>query len=306
MSKLAYLGPQGTFCEAALRLLEPDAERLPCANVGAALDAARDGEADGAVVPLENSVEGAITQTLDELAGGRPLHITGEWLLPVEFSLLVRPGTELAQIKRVITHPAAHTQCRGYIERELPGAVVIAASSTAAAAQEVASPESPYDAAISPAIAGEYYALDAIASNIGDRSDTVTRFIKVNRPGRLSEPTGADRTSLVAFLRDDHPGALLEMLSEFAVRGVNLTRIESRPTGDGIGRYFFHFDLEGHIADARVGEAVAGLHRLCDDVRFLGSYPRADRLPTQIKEGTADADFAEAADWLTKIRAGRA
>jgi prephenate dehydratase len=306
MSKLAYLGPEGTFCEAALRILAPEAEHLPCANVGAALDAVRAGEADGAVVPLENSLEGAITQTLDEFAWGEPLLIVGEILLPVEFSLLVRPGTELGQIKRLTTHPAAHTQCRGFIERELPGAVVVSAASTAAAAQEVANPESPYDAAISPAIAGELYGLSEVASNIGDRQDTVTRFVRVSPPGGpLPAPTGADKTSMVAFLKDDHAGALLEMLSEFAVRGINLTRIESRPTGDGIGSYFFHIDCEGHVADARVGEALSGLHRVSSDLRFLGSYPRADRLPTQIKPTTSDGAFAEAANWLERMRSGR-
>ncbi|GAA0395665.1 prephenate dehydratase [Acrocarpospora corrugata] len=305
MSKLAYLGPEGTFCEAALRILAPDAERLPCANVGAALDAVRRGEADGAVVPLENSLEGAITQTLDEFAWGEPLLIIAEVLLPVEFSLLVRPGTEMRQIKRLVTHPAAHTQCRNFIERELPGAVVIHSSSTAAAAQEVSNPESPYDAAISPAIAGELYGLTEVASGVGDRTDTVTRFVQVSARGPIPEPTGADRTSMVAFLKDDHAGALLEMLSEFAVRGINLSRIESRPTGDGIGRYFFHFDCEGHVADARVGEALSGLHRICGDLRFLGSYPRADQIPTQIRPGTGDGDFSEAADWLTKMRAGQ-
>ncbi|MEV0971699.1 prephenate dehydratase [Microtetraspora glauca] len=305
MSKLAYLGPEGTFTEAAVRALAPDAERLPCANVGAALDAVRAGEADGAVVPLENSLEGGIIQTLDEFAWGEPLLIVAEYLLPVEFSLLVRPGTELRQIKRVTTHPAAHTQCRGFIERELAGAVVIPASSTAAAAQEVANPESPYDAAISPAIAGEVYGLTEAASNIGDRNDTVTRFVRVAPPGPIPEPTGADRTSLVAFLKEDHAGALLEMLSEFAVRGVNLTRIESRPTGQGIGNYFFHFDCEGHVADARVGEALSGLHRICGDLRFLGSYPRADQVVTQIRPGTADTDFDEAGGWLGRIRSGQ-
>ncbi|MCC5580412.1 prephenate dehydratase [Microtetraspora sp. AC03309] len=305
MSKLAYLGPEGTFTEAAVRALAPDAERLPCANVGAALDAVRAGEADGAVVPLENSLEGGIIQTLDEFAWGEPLLIVAEYLLPVEFSLLVRPGTELRQIKRVTTHPAAHTQCRGFIERELAGAVVIPASSTAAAAQEVANPESPYDAAISPAIAGEVYGLTEAASNIGDRNDTVTRFVQVAPPGPIPEPTGADRTSLVAFLKEDHAGALLEMLSEFAVRGVNLTRIESRPTGQGIGNYFFHFDCEGHVADARVGEALSGLHRICGDLRFLGSYPRADQVVTQIRPGTADTDFDEAGGWLGRIRSGQ-
>ncbi|WP_433248526.1 prephenate dehydratase [Streptosporangium sp. CA-135522] len=305
MPKLAYLGPEGTFTEEALRILAPQAERLPRANVGAALDAVRRGEADGAVVPLENSLEGAITTTLDELASGEPLLIVGELLLPVEFSLLARPGTALARVKRVFTHPAAITQCRSFVARELPDAVVVAAPSTAAAAQEVALPGSPYDAAIAARIAGEHYGLVELAAGVGDRSDTVTRFVRVSRPGALPEPTGSDRTSLVAFLTDDHPGALLEMLTEFSVRGVNLTRIESRPTGDGIGRYFFHFDLEGHVADARVGEAISGLHRICADVRFLGSYPRADGLSPQIKRGTADGDFAEAMDWLSRIRTGQ-
>jgi prephenate dehydratase len=305
MPRIAYLGPEGTFTEEALRLLEPDAERLPCANVSAAVAAARNGTADGAVVPLENSVEGAIPTTLDEFAWGEPLLITAELLLPVRFSLLARPGTEIGHIKRVYTHPAAITQCRSFCARELPGAVVVSAPSTAAAAQEVALPGSPYDAAIAARIAGEHYGLIELADDIGDRTDTVTRFVKVNPPGTLPAPTGSDRTTLVVFLADDHPGALLEMLTEFSVRGVNLTRIESRPTGDGIGRYFFHFDFEGHIADARVGEALAGLRRVCSEVRFLGSYPRADGVSPQIKRGTADAEFAEAGDWLARIRSGR-
>ncbi|SFJ45357.1 prephenate dehydratase [Streptosporangium canum] len=305
MPKLAYLGPEGTFTEEALRILAPQAERLPRANVSAALDAARRGEADGAVVPLENSLEGAITTTLDEFAWGEPLLITAELLLPVEFSLLARPGTRIGRIKRVFTHPAAITQCRAFIARELPDAVVVAAPSTAAAAQEVALPGSPYDAAVAARIAGEHYGLVELATGIGDRSDTVTRFVRVSRPGPLPEPTGSDRTTLVAFLTDDHPGALLEMLTEFSVRGVNLTRIESRPTGDGIGRYFFHFDFEGHVADARVGEAVSGLHRICADVRFLGSYPRADGLSPQVKRGTANGDFTEATGWLSRIRTGQ-
>ncbi|GLW09835.1 prephenate dehydratase [Microtetraspora sp. NBRC 13810] len=305
MSKLAYLGPEGTFTEEALRILAPEAERLSCPTVGAALEAVRRGVADGAVVPLENSLEGGISSTLDELAWGEQLMITGELLLPVRFSLLAREGTELGHIKRVITHQAAHTQCRGYLARELPDAVVVAAASTAAAAQEVSLPGSPYDAAIGAPIAGEHYGLVQVAGGIGDRDDTVTRFVLVRRPGQLPEPTGADRTSVVAFLGDDHAGALLEMLTEFSVRGVNLTRIESRPTGNGIGSYFFHFDCEGHIADARVGEAVSGLHRILAEVRFLGSYPRADGLPPEISKGTGEPDFTEAADWLTRIRSGR-
>ncbi|MEV0149323.1 MULTISPECIES: prephenate dehydratase [unclassified Nonomuraea] len=305
MPRLAYLGPEGTFTEEALRLLDPGAERLPCPTVSAALAAARGGEADGAVVPLENSVEGAITTTLDEFAWGEPLLINAELLLPVRFSLLAQPGTEMPRVKRVYTHPAAITQCRAFLSRELPDAMVVAAPSTAAAAQEVSLPSSPYDAAIAARIAGEHYGLVELAGDIGDRTDTVTRFVKVARPGGpLPGPTGSDRTTLVVFLADDHPGALLEMLTEFSVRGVNLTRIESRPTGDGIGRYFFHFDFEGHVADARVGEAISGLHRICDEVRFLGSYPRADGVVPRIKRGTADEEFAEAGGWLARIRSG--
>ncbi|MET8002963.1 prephenate dehydratase [Nonomuraea glycinis] len=305
MPRISYLGPEGTFTEEALRLLEPGAEQLSCANVTAALNAVRNGEADGAVVPLENSLEGGITTTLDEFAWGEPLLITAELLLPVRFSLLARPDTEIGHIKRVYSHPAAITQCRAFTSRELPDAVVVSAPSTAAAAQEVALPGSPYDAAIAAPIAGEHYGLVELAGDIGDRSDTVTRFIRVSRPGALPEPTGSDRTTLVVFLADDHPGALLEMLTEFSVRGVNLSRIESRPTRDGIGHYFFHFDFEGHVADARVGEAISGLHRICEQVRFLGSYPRADGVAPQIKRGTADADFSEAGQWLARIRAGQ-
>ncbi len=305
MPRISYLGPEGTFTEEALRLLEPGAEQLSCANVPAALNAVRSGAADGAVVPLENSLEGGITTTLDEFAWGEPLLITAELLLPVRFSLLARPDTEIGHIKRVYSHPAAITQCRAFTNRELPDAVVVSAPSTAAAAQEVALPGSPYDAAIAAPIAGEHYGLVELAGDIGDRSDTVTRFIRVSRPGALPEPTGSDRTTLVVFLADDHPGALLEMLTEFSVRGVNLSRIESRPTRDGIGHYFFHFDFEGHVADARVGEAISGLHRICEQVRFLGSYPRADGVAPQIKRGTADPDFSEAGQWLARIRTGQ-
>ncbi len=301
----AYLGPEGTFSEAALRAMAPEARGLPCVNIPAAMEAVRSGEAEAAVVPLENSLEGAITVTLDEFAWGEHLLITGELLLPVQFSLLAREGMELGDIKRVVSHPAAITQCRNFLARELPDAVVIPAASTAGAARDVSEPGSPFDAAIADPIAAEVYGLVEVAKNIGDRKDTVTRFVRVERPGPLPEPTGADRTSVVAFLKDDHPGALLEMLHEFSVRGINLTRIESRPTRDGIGRYFFHFDCEGHIAEARVGDALAGLHRICAEVRFLGSYPRADAVQPKIKPGTSDEAFAEAAEWLRRMRAGQ-
>jgi prephenate dehydratase len=301
--RYAYLGPAGTFTEAALRALSTGALPEPCPSVPAALEMVRFGTAEAAVVPLENSVEGAVNTTLDELSTGDPLHIAAEVQLPVDFALLVRAGTAREAIKRIVTHPHAEAQCRGWLAANLPEAQVFTAASTAAAAMAVA--DAAYDAAIAAPIAADHYRLETLARGIGDRPDAVTRFVLVTRPAPPPAPTGADRTSLVAFIADDHPGALLEILTEFSVRGVNLTSIHSRPTGDGLGSYCFSIDCEGHVQDARVGEALLGLRRLCTDVRFLGSYPRADRVRPQVRRGTADADHAEAAAWLAAIRHGR-
>jgi prephenate dehydratase len=306
-ARYAYLGPEGTFTEAALRTLPAatKAELQPYPTVGGALDAVRAGDADGALVPIENSVEGSVPVTLDELALGDPLLITREILLPVRFALLGRPGTTLEQVKRIITHPHAEAQCRGWLRRHLPDVVVSRADSTASAAVLVADRGAHYDAAIAAPVAGERYRLSTIAADIGDNPDAVTLFVLVSRPAVPTPPTGADKTSLVAFIRDDHPGALMEILDEFAVRGVNLTRLESRPTGQAIGRYCFSIDAEGHLTDARVGEALMGLRRVCADVRFLGSYPRADRTEATVRPGTGDADFTDARRWLERLREGR-
>ena len=311
--RYAYLGPEGTFTEAALAIAveragpaAAGAEQVPCVTVPAALEAVRAGTADAAIVPLENSIEGGVPATLDELATGEPLSVTGEVLLPVSFSLLARPGTELADVKRVMTHPHAAAQCRGWLAATLPRAEVLTGSSTAAAAASLAEPGSAADAAIAAPIAGRRYGLAELATDIGANSDAITRFVLVARPGAPTAATGADRTTVVVFMGDDHPGALLEILSEFAVRGVNLTRIESRPTGMGLGRYCFSIDCEGHVSEARVGEALMGLRRICPDVRFLGSYPRADGAAPTPRPGVTDPDFAAAASWLTRVRASGA
>jgi prephenate dehydratase len=310
----SYLGPRGTFTEAAVRALHartrpggemPDA--LACPSIQAALEAVRSGVADQGVVPIESSVEGAVTATLDELAVGTELLICAEVLVPVEFALLTRPGTDLTGIKRVGGHPVAQPQCRNWLSANLPHAEWVPAASNSDAARQVA--EGQLDAALAGVFAAELYGLVALATAVHDRDDAVTRFVAVRRPGLLVAPTGADRTSVVAFLADDHPGALMDILGQFSVRDVNLTRIESRPTGDGIGRYCFFIDCEGHVAQARVGEALMGLHRICSSVRFLGSYPQAGAAPGRPAESgpavaTSDADFAEAAAWLGGIRAG--
>ena len=303
--RYAYLGPEGTFTEAALRSLDvaAGAERRPYATVPLVLDAVRAGLARGGVVPIENSVEGGVNVTLDGLATGDRLQIEREIVVPVEFALLGRPGARLDTCKRVATHPHAAAQCRRWLAENLPDAEVTLTSSTAAAAAEVAGPGSAVDAAIAAPLAGEHYGLVALATGIGDNHGAVTRFVLVSRPDAAPPYTGADKTSLVAFIRDDHPGALLEILEEFAVRGVNLSRIESRPTGDGIGRYCFSIDAEGHLEEPRVSEALMGLRRICADVRFLGSYPRADGVRPALRPGTSRADFEHAAGWLAKLRA---
>ena len=303
-ARYAYLGPEGTFTEQALRSL-PAAARAqlqPCATVTLALDAVRCGDADGAVVPIENSVEGSVPVTLDELATGEPLMITREMTVPIAFALAAPAGTDPDDVRRVATHPHAAAQTRRWLALHLPRAQVVHAGSTAAGAAALAEPDPPWEAAICAPLAAERYRLSVLASGIGDNPDAVTRFVLVSRPGPPAPPTGADKTSLVAFIRDDHPGALLELLEEFQLRGVNLSRIESRPTGFGLGRYCFSIDCEGHLADARVADALAALHRVCAAVRYLGSYPRADGQQAPVVDGCADPDFADAMAWLDRIR----
>ena len=307
--RYAYLGPEGTFSEAAVARLATDGPRLardvqpvPCATIGATLDAVRSAAAERAVVPIESSVEGIVTATVDYLAGG-DLLILGETRLPIEFALLAREGTTLADVKTVGGHPQAEGQCRRWLAASLPGREWVPLSSNAEAARRVG--EGDLDAALASAAAAPKYGLVVLVPDVHDRSNAVTRFVEVGAPGALPAPTRSDRTSVAAFLGEDHAGALMEILTEFAVRGINLSTIQSRPTGDGLGSYFFFIDCEGHIDDARVGEAMMGLRRVCAEVRFLGSYPRSDGGRIQVRPGTSDAEFAEAAAWLARLRYGR-
>ena len=306
-TRYAYLGPEGTFAEQALLTIPAAAhsDLQPHPTVTSALDAVRKGTADAALVPLENSVEGAVATTLDELAAGEPLIVVREVVLPVSLCLLARAGTELADVRRVATHPHAHAQCRRWLARMLPEALAVPALSTAAGAAALAEGGASHDATISAPIAAERYHLEVLAADIGDNPQAQTRFVLVGPPASPPIPTGTDRSTLVAYLAEDHPGALLEILTEFAVRGVNLTRIESRPTGERLGRYSFSIDCEGHIDDARVGEALMGLRRVCADVRFLGSYPRADGQAPLVRRGTSDPEFRDASAWLARVRDGR-
>ena len=276
MTTYAYLGPAGTFTEAALRQITKDSDTLvPYSNVTAALDAVRNGSAEKVLVPIENAVEGVVSRTLDELALGTPLVVTAETTLPVSFSLMTLPDRAGNDITKIATHPHAEAQCRAYVAKNYPQAEIVEMSSTAAAAKGLVTGN--YDAAIASEIAAKNYGLKIIASNIGDNTGAVTRFVVAEKPGTMPAPTGNDRTSLVAFIGIDHAGALLEILTEFAKQDVNLTFIQSRPTGLELGHYHFIIDAEGHIADPKVAAAVDGVRSICEDIRFLGSYPRVGK-----------------------------
>lgn len=309
--RYAYLGPTGTFTESALRQVAgPDqAEYLPQPDVVSAIEAVRAGHADHAVVAIESTVEGGVTATLDALAVGSPLVVQREVLVPVGFTLVGRPGVQLADVRRISAHPHAWVQCRRWLTAHLPTVVHVPATSNTAPAALLAEPGADadalgFDAALVPPPAVDHYGLHVLAEHVADNPHAATRFVVVGLPGEIPAPTGADKTTLVVHLPSNEAGALLTMLEQFAARGVNLSRIESRPIGDSLGRYSFSIDAEGHIAEERMGEAFMGLHRVCPQVRYLGSYPRADGLAADVHVGTADGDFRTARDWLRALRGG--
>ncbi|MCL2467225.1 MAG: prephenate dehydratase [Micrococcales bacterium] len=312
--RYAYLGPSGTFTEQALRqVVSPDqAQFLPQPDVTSALDAVRRGEADFAVVAIESTGEGGVTATLDSLATGSPLVLLREMLVPVQFDLAAAPGTTLSDVRRVSAHPHAWVQCRRWLTEHLSAAVHVPATSNTAPAAALAdgccdpSSPPPFDAALVPPAAIDAYGLTALAHQVADSADLITRFVLVGHLGDVPEPTGADKTTLVVHLPDDESGALMNMLEQFTVRGINLSRIESRPIGDALGRYSFSIDCEGHVADSRIGEALMGLHRTCPQVRFLGSYPRADAITPTVVPAARDDAFTEAHQWLCALRTGDA
>ncbi|RJO77070.1 prephenate dehydratase [Nocardia panacis] len=300
MPRIAYFGPSGTFTEMALADLEVAAvfdgpvERIAAPSQGAALDLIRSGAVDGAVVPIESSVEGSIPATLDSLAVGPRLQIIAETELDVRFTILARPGTSLDAVRTLAAYPVAAAQVREWVARIMPEARPYVSASNAAAAEDVAAGRA--DAAVSTALAGARLELATLAAGVADHEDAVTRFVLVTKPRPAPAPTGADRTSIVLELSNE-PGSLMRAFAEFATRSIDLTRIESRPTRTGFGTYRFYLDCVGHIEDTAVSEALKALHRTCH-VRFLGSWPAS--APT----GTPPPDDEPHAEWLTRLRAG--
>jgi prephenate dehydratase len=295
----SFLGPSGTFTEAALAQV-PEAQGKPwraANNVGEALADVVAGRSIAAMIATENSVDGGVSATQDALASVPDLRIIGEYLVPVNFVLVARPGTTLADVTVVNAHPVAYAQCRTWLEATLPShAHILASSNVAAAASLLESGQA--DAAIAPPGIERHHGVTVLARDIGDNPNAVTRFVLVSRTASLPAPTGADKTSLIVELPEDHSGALLEMLEQFATRGVNLSLIQSRPIGDALGRYRFVIDADGHILDERMADALLGLRRFSPNVIFLGSYPRADKQPIQFTSRYDDGIFIEAREWL--------
>jgi len=304
--RIAYLGPEGTFTEAALLKISANGlvpgggspegvTPVPMDSTPAALAAVRSGDADYACVPIENSIEGSVLPTMDHLATGTPLQIFAELTLDVSFAIVVRNGTPAADVATVAAFPVAAAQVRDWLAEHLPKAQLVPANSNAAAAQDVADGRA--DAGVSTALAAERYGLAALATGVVDEPNARTRFVLAGQPARPPGRTGSDRTSVVLRL-DNVPGALVSALTEFAIRDIDLTRIESRPTRKELGTYFFFLDCVGHIDDEAVAEALKALHRRCADVRFLGSWP------TGSAAGSAPPRLDEASRWLTQLREG--
>lgn len=308
MPRVAYLGPQGTFTEAALTQMAAgglipgvpaglsEFTPLACDSADGALAAVRRGDADYACAPIENSIDGSVVPTMDSLAVGAPLQIYAEHTLDVAFSIVVRPGTQAAGVETVAAFPVAAAQVRRWLAEHLPDARIVPTTSNAAAAHDVV--EGRADAGVSTVLAAERLGLATLADGVVDEPNAKTRFVLVGPPGRPPERTGADRTSVVLRL-DNVPGALVSAMTEFAIRDIDLTRIESRPTRIELGTYVFFLDCVGHIDDDPVAQALQALHRRCADVRYLGSWSTGSTV------GMAPPVTDEASDWLAGLREGR-
>lgn len=293
----------GTFTEQAVRSQEDlaHAEHVPYRTVPDVLDAVNDGEVDLGVVPIENSIEGTVNFTQDALAFDQQLLIQREIELDVEHCLLGHQGATLQDLVTVHSIPVATAQCHGFLRRELPGAEVIPATSTAAAAQWVADHHDLTAGAIAPALAAQHFGLAVLARGIEDHAGNRTRFVVVGREG-VPTPTGHDRTALVVYQRADEPGSLISILQEFAARRVNLSNLISRPTKDGgLGDYCFVIYAEGHVADELMADAIRALHAKQGHVKFLGSYPAAGAHAHEAREH-ADARWRRADDWVADLR----
>lgn len=270
VKRLAYLGPPGTFSEEAARLYDPAAQHLPFQSFAAVATAVASGMADEGVMGVENSLGGSVTETLDILIHDTQLLIHHEIVLPIDHYLLVKPGQPPEEIKAVFSHPQALAQCRRFLESCFPKAELVAALSTTSAVEEMMAREGA--AAISTRRAAEIYGAQILASKIQDQEENATRFVILGAED--SPPTGDDKTSLAFAFAEDKPGLLVAVLQEFSSRGINLSKVESRPTKERLGEYIFLVDIIGHKEDAIVREALRSVEEKATFFKIFGSYPR--------------------------------
>ncbi len=302
--RIGFLGPPGTFSEEAL-LSEPDlaaAEVVPLPTFPDVVAAVEAGQTDLGFLAIENSIEGTVNTNLDALVFERDLLIVREVVLVIQQNLLAPPGTQLEEIKRVVSFPHATAQCRRWLHAQLPGVEEVAAASTAEGVRMVGEEKPDATAAIGTRLAASLYGLDVLASDIEDHDDNATRFVLVARPEHgIPEPTGHDKTSIVCFQFDDKPGSLHGILGQFSARNLNLTKLESRPTKKGLGDYCFIIDLDGHVDDEVVADCLRDLHATLPAVKFLGSYPAAGAHGPE-RRRDAEAAWRAADEWIGALR----
>jgi len=302
MTRTGFLGPHGTFAEEAL-LTQADlaaGEAVPFRDVPHVITAVERGEVDVGLVPIENSIEGSITVTLDTLAFDTELLVQREVDLPVSLHLCAPKGTKMRDITTVVSHPNPLGQTRMWMAKHLPDAIAVAANSTAEAAKQVAKSRKAGMASIGTRAGAANAGLTILASEIEDHPENQTRFVLVGREG-VPAPTGHDKTSIVVFQRADVPGSLLAILQEFAARSINLTKLESRPTKVSLGDYCFIIDLDGHIADELVADALRAVHAKQAQVKFLGSYPAAGEHGAAVRE-EVQTSWRLADQWISRLR----
>jgi prephenate dehydratase len=301
---VAYLGPEGTFTEEALvsQADLAEARLLSLPSFWEVLDAVDKAKAELGLVALENSIEGTVNVTLDQLIFAHDLWIVRELELEVVQCLLGLSGARLELVKKVVSMPVATAQCRAWLSRNLTGVEEEASPSTAEAVRRVAEAQEPGLAAIGTRRAAALYGLEVLASGIEDHDTNTTRFVVVARPEwGIPAPTGHDKTSIVCFQSSDHPGSLHTILGQFAARNLNLTKLESRPTKKALGEYCFVIDIEGHIADEVVADCLRDLHATLPAVKFLGSYPAGGEDGEQRRQAASDAWLA-ADNWIRDLR----
>jgi prephenate dehydratase len=301
-TSVAYLGPAATFTQEAL-LTQADlagADLRPMASITGILDAVARGDALLGFVPIENGIEGTVSATIDGLIHDVDLHIQREVVMDIHLHLMARPGTTLADIRYVSSYPHALAQCQKFLADALPEAEERAANSTADAARVLGETGAHDGAAIAPRLAAERYGLAIVTEDVEDHPENQTRFVLVAR-AKVPRPSGHDKTSIVCFQRADHPGSLHGILGQFAARNINLTKLESRPTKQGLGDYCFVIDLAGHVGDEVVADCLRDLHASLAGVKFLGSYPAAGEHGAEQRR-QADAAWQAANDWLQGLR----